>query len=451
MTIQQMLLGGAGESGYNLTRSLRFRASASAYLNRTPASAGNRKTWTWSGWVKRGTIGTLQTLFSSGVSAGDVVILQFATSAGAAGDTLNLYTHPNSITTTQVFRDPSAWYHIVWVLDTTQATEANRSKLYINGVQVNAIAGTYPVLNQDYGVNQSTVPHAIGRYVYASDRYFDGYLAEVNFIDGQALTPSSFGSTNALTGVWQPAAYTGTYGTNGFYLPFTDNSALTTSSNVGLGKDFSGNGNYWATNNISITAGVTYDSMTDVPTLTNATTANYCVFNPLAVTSGGIAAITEGNLKVVSGAVGGNGYATMAIPSSGKYYWEVTAGSGNSPYIGISAYLSSQTYSWQNTNSVFYSGSNGQKSVDSSATSYGSTYTTNDVIGVAVDVGASTITFYKNNVSQGAISHTFVDVFPCLTDGASGTADTFFANFGQRPFAFSPPTGYAALNAFNLP
>ena len=103
----------------------------------------------------------------------------------------------------------------------------------------------------------------------------------IHFIDGQALTPSSFGETSSTTGVWQPKRYSGTYGTNGFYLPFTDNSALTSGSNAGLGKDFSGNGNYWNTNNISITSGSTYDSMTDVPTLTSATQANYPVLNPI--------------------------------------------------------------------------------------------------------------------------------------------------------------------------
>jgi hypothetical protein len=108
--------------------------------------------------------------------------------------------------------------------------------------------------------------------------FFDGYLAEINFIDGQALTPNSFGTFNSY-GVWQPITYGGSYGTNGFYLPFSNNASTTT-----LGYDFSPNGNNWTTNNISLTAGATYDSMTDVPTLTSATAANYCVYaNPLWV------------------------------------------------------------------------------------------------------------------------------------------------------------------------
>ena len=118
--------------------------------------------------------------------------------------------------------------------------------------------------------------HNIGKLLAVPRNYFDGYLTEINFIDGQALTPSSFGSTNTTTGVWQPIKYTGTYGTNGFYLNFGNNASTTT-----LGYDTSGNSNNWTTNNISLTAGSTYDSMTDVPTLTSATVANYAVLNPI--------------------------------------------------------------------------------------------------------------------------------------------------------------------------
>jgi hypothetical protein len=219
------------------------------------------------------------------------------------------------IATTQVFRDPSAWYHIVLAVDTTQATASNRFKLYVNGNQVTSFSyATYPAQNTNMWVNQATT-HGIG-YDPSIGYYYDGYLTEINFVDGQQLTPSSFGSTNATTGVWQPAKYSGTYGTNGFYLPFTDNSALTTSSNVGLGKDFSGNGNYWTTNNISLTAGVTYDSMTDVPTLTSATAANFAVLNPLDPNH---STLTNGNLTA-----SGTTDTPTIIPTSGTYYFEIS-------------------------------------------------------------------------------------------------------------------------------
>jgi hypothetical protein len=434
------------EGGYQISRSVRLRSSASGNLSRTPSSATNRKTWTWSAWVKRGTLGASSGLFQASpvvsnqtsftISSSNTIFLQDYSAASS----YNLVWESSA-----VFRDPSAWYHIVVVFDSTQASSANAVKLYVNGVQqtlvFTAYTGAY-VQNRDGYIN-SNIAHNIG--LYSLSDYFDGYLTEINFIDGQALTPSSFGETDSITGVWKPKSYSGTYGTNGFELNFSDNSTA-----AALGTDFSGNSNTWTVNNISVTAGTTYDSMTDVPTLTSATTANYCVFNPLAVTPVA-ATFAEANLKVTTGAAGGNAFGTFAIPSSGKWYWEITAGSGTSPYIGISAYLATQTYAWQNTNSVFYSGSNGDKSVDSSASAYGSTYTTNDVIGVAVDVDASTITFYKNNVSQGAISHTFVNVFPCLADGASATTDTFYANFGQRPFSYTPPSGFVALNTYNLP
>ena len=285
----------SASTGYNLTRSLRTRASASAYLSRTPASATNRTTYTLSAWIKRGSLGVGDcALFGAQTDANNRLFFRFE-----ANDTLNLYFNVAGTAydsaTSMVFRDPSAWYHIVIAIDTTQATATNRVKVYVNGTQ--QTLGTYSAPPQNTNTQwNNTVAQYIGKKDTASN-FFDGYMTEVYSIDGQALTPSSFGSTSATTGVWQPAAYTGSYGTNGFYLPFTDNSALTTSSNAGLGKDFSGNGNYWTTNNISITAGVTYDSMTDVPTLTSATAANFAVLNPLQNPNGTIVTYSGANLN----------------------------------------------------------------------------------------------------------------------------------------------------------
>ena len=205
--------------GYNLENSLRFRSSASAYLNRTPATAGNQQTWTWSGWVKRGKVGATQQLFASDNSGTSQARLFFN-----ASDSLNFISYIGAfqiqLITTQVFRDPSAWYHIVLVLDTTNATASNRTKIYVNGTQVTAF-GTATYSAQNYnGVINSALAHFIGSYYNATQgEFLDGYLTEVNFVDGQALTPSDFGEYNEDTGVWQPIEYTGTYGTNGFYLP----------------------------------------------------------------------------------------------------------------------------------------------------------------------------------------------------------------------------------------
>ena len=446
------ILPANSQTGYNLTRSLRFRASASAYLSRTPASAGDTKIHTRSFWVKRGALGSNQYL-SASTSDGFTVywdVLFFNTSnvlrlQGYAG------TETYSLISTQVFRDPSAWYHIVIAFDTTQATASNRIKVYVNGTQVTAFTtASYPAQNTATTINSNCIQY-IGQIASA---YFDGYMAEWNNIVAQQLTPSSFGSTNSTTGVWQPAAYTGTYGTNGFYLPFTDNSALTTSSNVGLGKDFSGNGNYWVTNNISITAGVTYDSMTDVPTLTSATAANFAVLNPLDKDSATVT-LTNGNLNWASGAPNYNQVcrATIAV-TSGKWYWEVTPlTNGAWANMGVCDALGTLANASRGAPGGWvYQGTTGNKANNNSYVAYGATYTNNDVIGVALDMDGNTLTFYKNGVSQGvaySTGFTGKTISPLMQDAANDT--TAAINFGQRPFAYTPPTGFVALNAYNLP
>jgi len=217
--IQQLLLGGAPSGGYQIERSLRFNSADSAYLSRTPAVNGNRKTWTFSFWVKRGTLGTTQNFFDSSNGAGTVrCFLRFNTSNQIYGQ-LNAGTA--SITTTPVYRDVSAWYHILWYCDTTQLTAANRMKLYVNGVQVTDGTFNYPTpQNSDQELNIGSQAFNIGRYVNGGENY-DGYLTEINFIDGYAYDPSYFGQTDSATGVWGPKEYTGTYGTNGFYLPMS--------------------------------------------------------------------------------------------------------------------------------------------------------------------------------------------------------------------------------------
>jgi hypothetical protein len=372
-----------------------------------------------------------------------------------AGGTLLRFTNTDTITyddglgssnpTTAVFRDPSAWYHVVLAVDTTQATSTNRVKIYVNST-LQTITGTYPTLNSDSSFNNN-VAHFIGQNT-AGAEYLDGYLAEFNFVDGQALTPSSFGSTNATTGVWQPARYTGTYGTNGFYLPFTDNSALTTSSNVGLGKDFSGNGNYWTTNNISLTSGVTYDSMTDVPTLTSATAANFCVLNPINKSPS--STVSNGNLRQTSSGGWYRAYSTIFFASTAAFYAEATMtllnSSSNGVRVGIANANSVFTYVGSDANSWSYD-NQGSKLNNAVTVAYGSSYVQGDVIGILFNNGS--LTFYKNNVSQGVAYSGLTGTF-CFS-GSPFDTDTVDWNFGQRPFAYSLPSGALALNTFNLP
>jgi len=238
----------ASGGGYTISRSLRFNSADSAYLSRTPGSAGNRKTWTWSGWVKRSKLNNQARLFNADTSNTDRVefMLHNETENYMRLELLN-GTSDVDLVTSQVFRDTSSWYHIVLAVDTTQSTSSNRVKIYVNGAQITSFSTTtYPNQNAEYAVN-ATTGHSIGRSSRFS-RHFDGYLADVIFVDGQALDPTSFGEFDT-NGVWQPIEYTGSWGTNGFHLDFADNSSA-----AALGYDAAGS-NDWTVNNLSVTEG----------------------------------------------------------------------------------------------------------------------------------------------------------------------------------------------------
>jgi len=346
--------------------------------------------------------------------------------------------------TVGVFRDPSAWYHVVLAVDTTQATDTNRLKLYVNGIQQTLSASYCPQNTAQLSTAQRNIGSESGRY------YFDGYLAEVNFIDGQQLTPSSFGAFN-IYGVWQPAKYQGTYGTNGFYLKFDSYATA-----AALGTDSSGNSNTWTVNNISVTAGATYDAMTDVPTLTGLGAANYSVMNPLSFDESAYRTITDANLTVSFTATGNTSFVPGTIyATTGKWYAEfVWNGTGNltQAAVGIST---SNYHSYylgnSSTNGTSYAyRANGNKIGNGSAqTAYGATYTTGDVIGVAFDADAGTLEFYKNNTSQGVAYTGLTGLTSTFAVGAFGSCSVA-CNFGQRPFTYTPPTGFVALNTFSL-
>jgi hypothetical protein len=590
--------------------------------------------------------------------------------------------------TTSLYRDPAAWYHAVIGVDTTQATSTNRVKMYINGVQITAFASsTYPAQNTNLAVN-GNVPHAIGNGAFTNSNYFDGYLSEVQLIDGQQLTPNSFGTFNSY-GVWQPITYGGSYGTNGFYLPFTNsltsvtasylvvagggsggngnanirvyggggaggllagssltlnkNSAYTvtvgaggagqstansygnpgTSSSItgvitiggssagtfstaaggsgggggndgsvyspnagtagqgntggtgdsvsggggggagavggngsggtggtggagtassitgtsvtyagggggggsssngaggagggstgsvagtantgggsggtatnistgnggsgiviisyagsqvftggtvtssggntihkftssgtltgnavpSLGTDYSPQGNNWTTNNISTTSGSTYDSMTDVPTLTSATVANYCVLNPLNNSN----TLSNGNLTAVTG-TNTNSVGTLAV-SSGKWYFEATVSTigGSFPFVGIVP----ATYSAIGTSVSWVGQSVSCWAGNGLATSNG------DVIGFAFDLTGLTFSVYKNGTlvtntsyfGNNTVGGSSISSGYTWVPAVSGVSSTISVNFGQQPFVYTPPTGYVALNTYNL-
>ena len=318
----------AGSSGqstgfYNgvIDQSLRFNDDDSAHLIRTPSSAGDRKTFTISFWIKRANIGTpTPFLFDAYNASTENSFLRFNTD-----DTLRFSNEISSsftatIVTNAVFRDTANWYHIVLAVDTTQSTASNRVKMYVNGEQITSFASgfeDYPSQNENTSFN-NTVQHTIGRAIEYS-RYFDGYMAEVNFIDGIVLTPSSFGETK--NGVWIAKNYTGSYGTNGYRLTFADSSSL--------GDDTSGNGNDYSSSGLAST-----DVMLDSPE------NNFCTINSIreSLVYNGSVTFSEGNLQSVDAGTTYSLHWTGTFEmTTGKWYWEVLAHTmgGSHSNIGI--------------------------------------------------------------------------------------------------------------------
>jgi hypothetical protein len=442
----------AGGGGYQIERSLRFNSADSAYLDKTWGVAPTSTTTaTISVWVKRTGLGSQEIIRCDAVNTSklafqsdNTLILQTNASSGAS----------NTVITTQVFRDVSAWYHIVWSMNNSTGTW----NLYVNGVQVSAFSTNSPTTGGTailFTGNGNTLK-------IAGSNYFNGYMTEMNFIDGQALTPSDFGETDSATGVWKPKAYTGTYGTNGFYLNFSDNASTTT-----LGDDFSGNGNDWTTNNFSVTAGAGNDSLVDSPTPYGTDTGvggevrgNYATFNPLnQKMAAGTTTLSNGNLTATNNAssYGVGGIGTVAV-TSGKWYCEVTA-------TNISATATSQAVGIVDTSKAYndYTGywyrCDGQKSTDivngTGLTAYGNTYTTADVIGVALDMDAGEVKFYKNGTVQNSGTAAYTGLSGALSiavgDGGNVPTYVFDLNAGQRPFAYTAPSGFKALCTTNLP
>jgi hypothetical protein len=376
----------------------------------------------------------------------------FEQSGGA--DTLKFYYYNNSASayqgdcrTTAVFRDASAWYHIVLTVDTTQATASNRCKIYVNGVQQDTTFAYNFIQNADLDVN-NTVAHNIGKYGSSSSFYFDGYLADIHFIDGQALAPSSFTEVSATTGQLVPIEYTGTYGTNGFWLQFADNSAATAAA---LGKDTSGNGNNWTPNNLSVTAGAGNDSLVDSPTSYGTDTGaggevrgNYATWSPLF---GATPTLSNGNLEATVSVT--TAYSSISV-TSGKWYWEITPTGtvSTNTFIGIidSTYIRPDG-SWSTQARAYVS--NGKK-YDGAQSSYGASYAANNVVGVALDLDAGTLVFYKNGASQGTAFSAGLTGKEWKALAYTGQTATHIANFGQRPFAYTAPSGFKALCTANL-
>ena len=441
--------GAGGAAGFQIDRSLRFNDDDSAYLSKAFASAGDRQKWTWSGWAKRSTANnTTGLLFYAEPNVSSYAQI------GWAGDNfqLNIAYSASSfayIRAAAESRDVSAWAHYVVVYDSANATSTDRMILYVNGTRVTDFAiSSFPSQNALSPLNLNTT-HYIGTRKNVN-QYFDGYLAEVHFIDGQALAPTDFGEYDTDTGVWNPIEYSGTYGTNGFYLNFSDNTSTTT-----IAEDSSGNNNDFTANNISVTAGANNDSLIDSPTNYTASSGNnggnYATLNPLL--SGSTHTLSNGNLDVsMSGSSQHTTAGTIGV-SSGKWYWEMTVNAVSSTYypgVGIDSNPVGSVQSGDNATGFIYL-KNGSKFANLNVTNYGATYDVGDVIGVALDMDAGTLTFYKNGSTQGqAFSGISGTMFPVVTGTLNGTPGASF-NFGQRPFTYTPPTGHVSLCTTNLP
>jgi hypothetical protein len=345
--------------------------------------------------------------------------------------------------TTAKFRDPLAWYHVVVSVDTSQATAANRLFIYVNGV-AQTYAGTAPVLNADLLGNWTT--RNIGRSPLVTN-YFDGHMAELYFIEGQQVGVSSFGQTDPVTGVWGAKKYVGTYGTNGFYLDFSDTTTTTT-----LCNDKSGRGNHWTPNNISLTAGSTYDSMLDVPLGGGGSQrGNYCTLNPISTS-------ISGYVKTANMSLSGNalteypGVGSTMYVSSGKWYWESTATTGGTLNctFGFSPSFAFGGTFQTGAGSVGYTNDTGAITVGGSTVSTGAVYGAGDIIAVALDMNAGTAQFYKNNVATGSQVTSLSGLYTPAMNINYYPTNALYINFGQQPFTYTPPAGFLSLHTGNL-
>jgi hypothetical protein len=463
-TLQRTANRGSISTGYDIDNSCKFEADNTEYLTRDPASSGDRQKFTTSMWVKRTELGQESTIFgvqpaSSGL---DTNTFQF----GFMSDDkfqLGLQTY-YVFNTNRLFRDTSAWYHIVMAVDTTQATAANRIKLYINGIQETSFAvETYPNQNHSTGVN-FTEPHRIGTLL-TNSWYFSGYISEVNHIDGSQLAPTSFGEFDEDSGIWKPKAYAGSYGTNGFYLDFKDSA--------NLGNDASGGLDFTQTNITSA------DQATDTPT------NNFCTFNPL-INQNNSPTISEGAMKSTGGGGTWNQtWGNMGV-QNGKWYYEFkVTNTSSTGYFGAStapaegSYLVDAQLMYNTSFMVgeaasidYYYWQNGSQVSDES-TGWG-TISTNDIIGIALDLDAATKTFtvYKNGTALSGTLSQPVDlptnmqdefIFPLYVQYENNADEANFGGYtvmsissaatdanGYGTFEYAPPTGYYALCTKNL-
>ena len=464
---------------YEVANSLRFNKGSSDYLNRTFGTSTSTKKCTYSCWVKRSKLNDSggQYLFTFNNTGSAIYFNGSGTGAGT-NDELVINSDSNfAFYTDDLYRDVSAWYHIVVAVDTTQGTASNRVKIYVNNVQVtNFGTETYPSQNADFNnLFSSSGVHEIGRgAATGGTEYFGGYMAEVVFIDGQQLDPTSFGEFDSDTGIWKPIDVSDlTFGNNGFYLDFENSGSL--------GADVSGNGNNFTVNNL-----------TSVDQSTDTCTNNFATLNPLTNTRGTSQNFKEGNLQIDgTGSGAGASASTISTSTSGKYYIECkidSLGSGYAEFFAIatSSYANHTLgYFETNTDTILWnldyrSGQSKIRKDGSSIITTPTSFSNGDIIGMAIDVDNGKIYFHRNGTyvnysgtqnpssgSNGITLPTSSDgyLIAASVDNNSGSGTTLTMNFGSPSFnissgnsdgngygnfEYSVPSGYYALNTKNL-
>ena len=460
------VVGGNESKGYEISNSLRFNDGDSPKLTRTNASGGDRQKFTISFWTKRATVGATHIFFDAGTST--------STDSGSFSCSINssdkLFIGGGATSfrqTNRLFRDVSAWYHIVIAIDTTDSTADDRIKIYVNGVQETSFTTNNAIsLNQNTPVNESSKVHQICNRQKSSSLPFDGYMTEFHFIDGAQKAQTDFGEFDD-NGVWIPKKYTGTYGTNGFFMEFKQTGTSANSS--GIGADTSGNDNHFTPTNLAATD-ITEDTCTN----------NFCTFNPID-TPHTDPTFSEGNCKIVTEASTYTYDVANFGLSQGKWYFEVkctTSPDNDYHMVGISSTqptAHNQELGYHANDYGIY-GAGGVNSLRYGATfySYGNAIDNGDIVGVALDLDNNKLYFSINgtfqNSSNPANATNPISItdpsstgrgfyFPaiCYLDGSN--SGTYEANFGNPSFSISSgntdgkygnfeyevPSGYYAL------
>ena len=462
------VVGGTQATGDLITNSLRFNDNdtPSMTIASLGSSSSNAKKWTVSFWAKLSSgLAAHRCVFSAGeASGGEYVQINFSDE-----DRLQIYSSnqfgqaDNTATvlrTNALYRDVSAWYHVVYAIDFTDGTEADRIKLYVNGSRVTSFAASnnIPAQNTDNDrMGANNIDHFIGKFVDSSSEYFDGYLAYFHFIDGDAKAASDFGETND-NGVWVPTLYTGSFGNNGFKLQFKGTGTSANAS--GMGADTSGNDNHFTPTNLAA-----LDVTTDTPQ-NNFSTLN--IVNKYASPL-----VAEGALEYDSNSSSGSSLVSTIAPSNGKWYVEVKALTSTIhigvPEVGLEAFnVKGQGATRPNVNYQY----GGGVEIDGSIIDNEATFTSNDIIGIALNLDDGEVIFYKNGTALN--SGTAYNLHTNTTHGntgfgvqtATGSGNTKASfNLGNPAFAISSgnsdangygnfeyavPDGYYALCTKNL-